>query len=249
MMKEKNKKDAEKQKSKAKRKSKSDEEEDEEENEKEKHKTKKQVDEDLKDEEEEEDQKNDEDEDEDEDEDDDNDQHAELDEDAVRASMNSDDEWITLREFLEVLQGVIPLVGAKFYATTNNLQTIQKYCEQLVRFGRLTPIHFPPLRIVTYQQMIACYFGGDTAVHKSQVSTLPSANILIVEAMDLAVKFHLQGRSLAEFETHMLQVLFPKHVENDRIQAETNARKQQKRRQREQGLFDLLSQQQQSQSS
>lgn len=53
-----------------------------------------------------------------------------------------DTDSITVKDLLEIFQGVVPLHGAIIIATTNELDKIKEICPALVREGRLTPVKF-----------------------------------------------------------------------------------------------------------
>jgi hypothetical protein len=68
-------------------------------------------------------------------------------------------EEITIKDILELLQGVVPLEQSIIIATTNDLDTIKNINEALIRPGRLTPVKFDYLDFVMFEKLCIFYFN------------------------------------------------------------------------------------------
>jgi hypothetical protein len=71
---------------------------------------------------------------------------------------------LTLGNLLDILLGVRPYVGARFRATTNNLEYIQNVCPALLQPGRLVPVYFGYARREDLVQMCEKEYGRSEGI-------------------------------------------------------------------------------------
>jgi len=90
-------------------------------------------------------------------------------------SVNND---ITVRSLLDILQGAVPYRGAIFIATTNNIEKIKEICPELIRGGRLTPVHFGYAEYDTLQEISMHYYKRTLDIPKDSIMTVCTATII-----------------------------------------------------------------------
>lgn len=71
---------------------------------------------------------------------------------------------LTIKDLLEIFQGVVDVDGRLIFAMTNHFDKIKDECPALFRSGRLTPIHFGYIGQKTLIDIIQYYFKINTHV-------------------------------------------------------------------------------------
>ena len=68
---------------------------------------------------------------------------------------------LTIKDLLEIFQGVVDVDGRLIFAMTNHFEKIKKECPALFRPGRLTPVYFGYINRDTLADIIRYYFKND----------------------------------------------------------------------------------------
>lgn len=68
---------------------------------------------------------------------------------------------LTIKDLLEIFQGVVDVDGRLIFAMTNHFDKIKKECPALFRPGRLTPVYFGYINRDTLADIIRYYFKDD----------------------------------------------------------------------------------------
>ena len=87
-------------------------------------------------------------------------------------------------DLLSVLQGVCPIKNGIVIATTNNIEEVRKY-DFLCRPGRLTPMHFPPLREKMFIRMLKWHFPNEEITINTDIDKYEFPHSAILELITL----------------------------------------------------------------
>ena len=81
---------------------------------------------------------------------------------------------LTIKDLLEIFQGVVDVDGRLIFAMTNHYDKIKKECPALFRPGRLTPVYFGYIGRETLLDIIKYYFKNKLTIPASDLDSLPS---------------------------------------------------------------------------
>ena len=81
---------------------------------------------------------------------------------------------LTIKDLLEIFQGVVDVDGRLIFAMTNHFEKIKKECPALFRPGRLTPVYFGYIGRETLVDIMQYYFKNKFTIPASDLDSLPS---------------------------------------------------------------------------
>ena len=81
---------------------------------------------------------------------------------------------LTIKDLLEIFQGVVDVDGRLIFAMTNHFDKIKKECPALFRPGQLTPVYFGYIGRETLLDIIQYYFKNKFTIPASDLDSLPS---------------------------------------------------------------------------
>jgi SpoVK/Ycf46/Vps4 family AAA+-type ATPase len=100
---------------------------------------------------------------------------------------------LTIKDLLEIFQGVVDVDGRLIFAMTNHYDKIKKECPALFRPGRLTPVYFGYIGQETLLDIIKYYFKKSDPT-KTGLDALPSEfQIPTSEIIEQAIYFSGRG--------------------------------------------------------
>ena len=101
---------------------------------------------------------------------------------------------LTIKDLLEIFQGVVDVDGRLIFAMTNHYDKIKKECPALFRPGRLTPVYFGYIGRETLLDIIQYYFKNKFIIPASDLDSLPSEfKIPTSEIIEQAIYFSGRG--------------------------------------------------------
>lgn len=120
----------------------------------------------------------------------------------------SQDCELAVRDFLEIIQGPIPLQGAIIFGATNRLPYLKEICPELFRFGRFTTIQFPGPTTQLIQQIVQNNFGTNAQLskeckqHIQQIfeNNQTKTKTTLAEIVHQACFFKVENKTLKQFE-------------------------------------------------
>jgi hypothetical protein len=89
-------------------------------------------------------------------------------------------ESCSIGDLLELFQGPLTVNGSIIFATTNNLETIEKICPALIREGRLTPKYFGYLDRKSVQDMVKMYVGIEATIGVDVLQNTKTSSLIHV---------------------------------------------------------------------
>lgn len=97
---------------------------------------------------------------------------------------------LTIKDLLEIFQGVVDVDGRLIFAMTNHYDKIKKECPALFRPGRLTPVYFGYIGRETLVDIIQYYFKNKFIIPTGDLDSLPSEfQIPTSEIIEQAIYF------------------------------------------------------------
>ena len=101
---------------------------------------------------------------------------------------------LTIKDLLEIFQGVVDVDGRLIFAMTNHYDKIKKECPALFRPGRLTPVYFGYIGRETLLDIIQYYFKNKFTIPIGDLDSLPSEfKIPTSEIIEQAIYFSGRG--------------------------------------------------------
>jgi len=118
-----------------------------------------------------------------------------------------DNQEFTIKDLVELFQGSIPSNGLIMFAITNDFEKIYEKCPKLFRDGRMTPIKFDNLDLITLQELSIHYFEQPLDVYFEGVINHPTSKIIEL-ALDckIATK-NTKDSGFKMFESEMQKLL------------------------------------------